>query len=175
MNSIILKSIARILAFFINTFALYLMLGGHNNPGGGFIAGLVTALSLVLLNMALGMDEIKRIIRVDPVLIAVLGLILAYGSSLGPVFFGLEFLNHSFVHWHHVPLLGEVHVGTPLIFDLGVYLVVIGVTGKIIITYSYLIYHRAEYFLEETFLYSSIQDTSIETDAKDLKSDKENL
>jgi len=154
-DSIILQAISKVLVFFINTFALYLMLQGHNSPGGGFIAGLVSALSLVLLNMALGLDETKKIIRIDPVLIAVIGLILAYGTSLAPTFFDLAFLKSKFVHWYNLPLLGDLHIGTPFFFDLGVYLVVIGVTSKIILTYSYLVNHKEEYFLEETFRYSS--------------------
>jgi multicomponent Na+:H+ antiporter subunit B len=166
-NSIILQYVARILSFFINIYAIYLMLQGHNYPGGGFIAGLVTAISLVMLNLAVGIDEVKRILRVDPVFIAVVGLAMAYSTSLLPVFFGADFLKHSFIHLHNIPLLGDLHLGTPLLFDMGVYLVVIGVTCKIIVTYSYLVYDRKNYFLEETLLYSSKQDTSTETEGEE--------
>lgn len=159
-NSIILKAVARLLVFFINTFALYLLLRGHNNPGGGFIAGLVTAISLVLLVMSLGIDEVKRIIRVDPVFLTLIGLFLAYIPSLIPTLFNLSFLKQTFYHGVF-PLLGEVHVGTPLIFDLGVYFVVVGITTKIIMTFSYLIYERKDYFLEEQFKYSSSHDEPV--------------
>ncbi|MBU0505420.1 Na(+)/H(+) antiporter subunit B [bacterium] len=161
INSIILNSTARLLVFFINVFAIYLMFRGHNFPGGGFIAGLVSAISIVLLSMTLGLDEVKQIIRVDPVLIAVVGLILAYGTSLAPTVLGMPFLKHEFIHLHHIPLFGEVHIGTPFLFDLGVYLVVIGVTCKILMTFSYLIYEKEEYFLEETFLYAARKDAPI--------------
>ncbi len=160
-NSIILNSTARLLVFFINVLALYLMLRGHDYPGGGFIAGLVSAISIVLLSLSLGIEEVKRILRVDPVLIAVVGLLLAYGTSFVPLLLDMPFLKHEFIHLHHVPLLGEVHVGTPLLFDLGVFLVVIGVTCKILMTFSYLIYEREEYFLEETFLYSAKEEKPI--------------
>jgi len=159
-NSIILQAVARVLVFFINTFALYLMLRGHNHPGGGFIAGLVTAISLVLLVMSLKLDEVKKIIRVDPVLLTIIGLILAYGTSLAPALLGSDFLKHTFYHGHF-PLLGEIHVGTPLLFDLGVYFVVVGITTKIIMTFSYLIYEKKDYFLEEQFRYSTPSDKPV--------------
>ena len=166
-QSIILKVTARLMVFFINIFALYIMVRGHNNPGGGFIAGLISSISIVLLSMSLGVDELKKIIRVDPVLFAVVGLLLAYGTSLAPTFFDLPFLKHSFVMWHHVPLLGDVHVGTPLLFDLGVYLVVIGVTCKIMVKFFYLIFASQEYLMEETFLYASSSDESLKVDEQD--------
>lgn len=167
-DSIILQSIVRLLIFFINTLALYLMLQGHNNPGGGFIAGLVSAISIVLLNFSFDIDEVKKVIRIDPVLLAGIGLVLAYGSASIPMAFDLPYLKHSFIHLH-IPMLGEIHLGTPLIFDFGVYLVVVGVTCKILMTLSYLVNEREEYFLEETFLYSS----SLEKPAQDFTENKE--
>lgn len=157
----ILKSVTRLLVFFINILAIYLMIGGHNNPGGGFIAGLITAISLVLMVISLGIDEVKRIIRVDPVLIGIFGLVLAYGLPSLVTFFDRPFFKHGFYHGP-IPLIGEIHVGTPLVFDLGVYLVVVGITAKIIMTFCYLIYEKQEYFLEETFLYSAKRDTALQ-------------
>lgn len=156
-SQLILRTIARILCFFINTFALYLLLQGHNDPGGGFIAGLVSSISIVLLYISLGLSEVKRVIRFDPVFVAVMGLILAYGTAIAPTLVNSPFLKHSFVHGH-LPLIGEIHIGTPFIFDLGVYLAVVGVTCKIILTLAYLVYEKKEFFLEETLMYSSQAD-----------------
>jgi len=130
--SYIFQTPVRFLFFFINLFAFYLMLRGHNLPGGGFIGGLVTALSLILLRLAVGLEEVYRVVRVDPVRVAASGLLIAIGISSVPLLLGQPFLEQYNVHLHHVPLLGDLHVGTPLVFDLGVYLVVVGVTSKII-------------------------------------------
>lgn len=163
-SQLIIRTIARILCFFINTFAVYLLLQGHNNPGGGFIAGLVSSISIVLLYMSLGLAEVKRVIRFDPVFVAVMGLILAYGTAIAPTLLDFDFLKHSFAHWH-LPLLGDVHVGTPMIFDFGVYLAVVGVTCKIILTFAYLVYEKKEFFLEETLVYSSKTDEPASSDS----------
>jgi multicomponent Na+:H+ antiporter subunit B len=134
--SYIFQSAVRFLFFFINLLAIYLMLRGHNKPGGGFIGGLITAISLILLRLAIGLTQIQRILWVDPVRVAATGLILAVGTATAPLFFARPFLEHFHVHLHHVPLLGELHLGTPLAFDLGVYLVVVGVTSKIIFVFG---------------------------------------
>lgn len=131
-QSYIFRAVVRLLFFLLNFVALYLLLRGHNLPGGGFIAGLATAISLILLSLAIGLEELHRIIRLDPVRLAAAGLFVATLTGAAPVFAGRAFLEHFSVHLHDVPLLGEVHVGTPLVFDVGVYLVVIGVTSKII-------------------------------------------
>ncbi len=130
--SIILKFAAGGAFFIINLFAFALLLRGHNLPGGGFIAGLVTAISLLLANLAYGLEQTHRILRVDPARIAFVGLAVAVGSGLYRVFAGEPYLTQVNWHLHHVPVFGEVHVGTPLVFDIGVYLVVIGICCKIL-------------------------------------------
>jgi len=130
--SFIFQSAIRFLFFFINIVAFYLMLRGHNLPGGGFIGGLVTAISLILLRLAFGLPEVNRILKVDPVRIAATGLTVSVLTSAAPLLFQRPFLEHFNVHLHHVPLFGDLHLGTPLAFDFGVYLVVVGVTSKII-------------------------------------------
>lgn len=133
LSSYIFRSVVQSLFFIINLFALYLMLRGHNYPGGGFIAGLATGVSFLLLSLGLGVVEVDRYLRFDPIRLAAAGLLLAALTSLAPALFGQTFLEHFHVHLHHVPLWGELHVGTPLLFDGGVYLVVVGITTKIIL------------------------------------------
>lgn len=133
ISSYIFRQLVQGLFFIINVFALYLMLRGHNFPGGGFIAGLATAISFILLSLAVGMDGLDRYLRVDPVRLAAIGLSLSALTSLAPALFGHPFLEHFHVHFHHIPLFGELHVGTPMLFDGGVYLVVVGITCKIIL------------------------------------------
>lgn len=131
-RSYIFERLVRALFFVINGVALYLLLRGHNLPGGGFIAGLASAISLILLSLALGVEAMPRVVRWDPVLLAGAGLLLALVTGAAPLLAGRPFLEHFHVHLEHVPLLGEVHAGTPLLFDAGVYLLVIGITSKLI-------------------------------------------
>ncbi len=130
--SFIFRSVVRFLFFLVNVFALYLLLRGHNLPGGGFIAGLASAISLILLSLGIGLAELHRVMRFDPMRLATAGLALALGTGLIPVGMGRPFLEHFDGYLEHVPLLGRVHVGTPLLFDFGVYLVVVGITCKVI-------------------------------------------
>ena len=133
LSSYIFRTVVQFLFFVINLFALYLMLRGHNYPGGGFIAGLATGVSILLLSLGLGWAEVDRYLRFDPVRLAAAGLLLAALTSLAPALFGRAFLEHFHVHLHHLPLWGDLHVGTPLLFDGGVYLLVVGITAKIIL------------------------------------------
>lgn len=132
-DTIILRAVVSFLFYLINVFALYLLVRGHNLPGGGFIGGLGSALSFILLNLAIGVEAAQRTLRVDPMRIALVGLLVAVLSAMFPMLLGDAFLNQYNVKLGSVPLLGEVPVGTPLIFDIGVFLVVVGVSTKLIL------------------------------------------
>ncbi len=131
-GSYIFKVVGSFLFFVINVFAVYLLLRGHNLPGGGFIGGLGSALSLIMLSLALGVERTQQIMRIDPTRLAAIGLAIAVLTALLPVFVGAPLLKHFYWKSENVPLLGSVELGTPLLFDLGVFLVVIGVTTKMI-------------------------------------------
>jgi multicomponent Na+:H+ antiporter subunit B len=131
-ESFILRAVAALLFFVINLFAIYLLLRGHNLPGGGFIGGLGSALSFMLLSLAYGVKQTERALRVDSLRLAMVGLALAVFSSLLPMFWGHPFLKQYNGKFYDVPLLGDISVGTPLVFDLGVFLAVVGVTTKLI-------------------------------------------
>jgi multisubunit Na+/H+ antiporter MnhB subunit len=132
LESFIFKPVVKFAFFIINVFALYLLFRGHNLPGGGFIGGLVTGISLVLLSLALGQREMQRIMRVDPVGIAAAGLLIATGTGVIAMIGGGPYLEQFNFYLPHLPLVGNVPMGTPLLFDVGVYLVVVGITAKII-------------------------------------------
>lgn len=108
-------------------FSLYLFFAGHNNPGGGFIAGLMTASAFALVYMIFGQATARQIMRFSyPVLIAVGILLAALTGSIGPLV-GDPFFTHYFDYFT-IPLIGEVELTTAVPFDFGVYLVVIGTT-----------------------------------------------
>lgn len=123
----ILKSVA-IGAFLpLNLFSLFVFLRGHNAPGGGFVAGLITALSLLLLSFVLGVKGFRRRFRVRPLGVAVTGIALALSAALLPLCFGFSPLHHLHT------TVGPLTLGTPMLFDAGVFLSVVGVTLKLML------------------------------------------
>lgn len=135
ISSPILSFISRTIFLLLNTFALYLFLKGHNEPGGGFIAGIASAISFIFLSISDGQTAAYRAMRLPPLTVAAWGLVIAYTTSLAPLFFKLPFLYHKMIHIH-LPLIGDTHIGTPTLFDFGVYLVVVGVTVKMILFFA---------------------------------------
>lgn len=135
LESMILREVSKIVFVLLNILALYLFLKGHNEPGGGFIAGIATAVSIVILALVMGVRTVSTYLNCRPETLAFVGLVFAYGTFVAPAFFDLPFLFQKMVHLH-IPILGDIHVGTPMIFDLGVYLVVVGVTSRMIMAFE---------------------------------------
>lgn len=131
----ILSAVSKYVFILVNILALYIFFKGHNEPGGGFIAGVASAISFILLGLTLGFKQAKEIIGIDPIKLAVMGVSVAYATAVSPIFFGYPFLYHKMIHLH-VPILGDYHIGTPFLFDLGVYLAVVGVIVKMIFVFS---------------------------------------
>lgn len=131
-NDVILRMTSRVAMFIILTFSWYLFFAGHNNPGGGFIGGLMTSAALVLLAIAFGLDVMRSIVPLNFRKVMASGLLIAFLTGLGSLWFGVPFLSHAFGH-EYLPILGEVELATAVIFDLGVYLTVVGVTMTIIL------------------------------------------
>ncbi|MGC9451800.1 MAG: MnhB domain-containing protein [Oceanipulchritudo sp.] len=130
-DSFILRKTATIIAVIVQVFALYLFFRGHNLPGGGFIAGVASATGVLLLVFANGRQVIRRICPFDPLRLCAWGLIIAFGTGLAGLALGQPFLTHFHYKNPDFPLFGELYLGTPLLFDLGVFLVVLGVVLKI--------------------------------------------
>lgn len=124
-RSIIFEVITRLVFHTIVVFSIYLLFSGHNNPGGGFAAGLVTGLALVVRYLAGGRYELDEAAPVDAGALMGLGLFVATGSGLAPLAFGGTVLQSAVVDLH-LPLLGDLHLVTSVFFDVGVYLVVVG-------------------------------------------------
>ncbi|WP_416149281.1 Na(+)/H(+) antiporter subunit B [Salipaludibacillus sp. HK11] len=128
-----LHVITRIVAFIILAFSVYLFFAGHNNPGGGFIGGLMTATALILLYLSFDLKTIKRVIPFNYAKIIASGLLLAIGTGMISMLLGLPFLK-QFFKYYTVPILGEIELTTALPFDLGIYLVVVGFSLLVILT-----------------------------------------
>jgi multicomponent Na+:H+ antiporter subunit B len=129
MFSLILSTTARAIMPLTLVFSLYLLMRGHNAPGGGFVGGLVGAVAFALASLADGVGTARRALRVDPHVLMAVGLTLALGSGLVSVLMGQAFLTGQ---WLDLPLPVIGKVGTPLIFDVGVYLAVMGVSLTIL-------------------------------------------
>jgi len=133
MVSIILKTSVRYLMPLLILFSFYMLLRGHNAPGGGFIGGLLAAAAFILLALAEGITKTKTKININPQFLIGIGLLIALGSGIISFFTLKPFMTGLWIHTS-LPLLGEIHLGTPLLFDLGVFFVVIGITTHIIFT-----------------------------------------
>ncbi len=105
--------------------SLYLLGAGHNQPGGGFIGGLVGGAGLALLYVAGGLDHVRRIVPVRPWTVLGGGLIVAVAAAVAPLLGGGAVLEQGF-HTLDVPVAGDVKVTSALAFDSGVFLVVVG-------------------------------------------------
>jgi len=129
--SLILATTARGLLPLLLMFSLHLLWRGHNEPGGGFIAGLMTAAALVLQYVAFNAAHVRRCVPLNYRVLIGAGLLCSLSTGLAALVYGSAFLEHRFGHFY-VPGFGEVELATALAFDIGVYLVVVGVTLMII-------------------------------------------
>ncbi|MGH9119823.1 MAG: MnhB domain-containing protein [Acidimicrobiales bacterium] len=105
--------------------SLYLLTAGHNQPGGGFVGGIVAGAAITLRYVAGGVDEVRRLSRAKPWTVLGAGLLLAGLTALAPLVGGGAVLE-SVKAEVDMPGLGLVKVSSSLVFDVGVYLVVLG-------------------------------------------------
>ena len=121
MNTLILRETTRVLFTLILVFSVATLLRGHDAPGGGFVGGLIASIACSLYVFVAEAEDVRRLIRTDPLKTAAAGLALAMVSgSIGTLSGGHPFLSGQWAE------IGGVKLGTPLLFDFGVYLVVVG-------------------------------------------------
>jgi multicomponent Na+:H+ antiporter subunit B len=131
MTSIILRTATKGLIALLLLFSVFLLLRGHNEPGGGFVGGLVAASAYTLHALAYSVPSTRVALRIEPRTLIGAGLLIIGVSGLLPVLVGRPFLTGL---WADIrPGGGVLDVGTPLIFDIGVYLAVLGVVLTIIL------------------------------------------
>lgn len=135
INDVILQAITKLVVFMILTFAVFLFFSGHNNPGGGFVGGLVLAAALVLLFLAFDIETATRAIPIDFMYVSAFGGFLVVASGLGSILFGKAFLNMTIFHID-LPVVGEFVLQTVTIFEAGVAFTVVGVVVTIILSIS---------------------------------------
>jgi len=131
-HPVIMASFSRLLLPLALLVAIFVLLRGHNLPGGGFIAGLITAVALITQYLANGIawTRSRMSARLHPMI--GIGLLIATATGLASWAFGYPFLTSTFSHLHW-PLVGEFELASAMLFDLGVYLTVVGVTLVILL------------------------------------------
>ena len=135
-RSVILSTAVRYLLPLMLMFSIYTLLRGHNAPGGGFVGGLLASSAFALYGIAMGMDRARNLLRAEPQQLIIIGLVLALTSAVIPLFAGGFILEAI---WLDVTLPALGKVGTPLIFDLGVYFTVLGITMLIVLSLASLL------------------------------------
>ncbi len=128
MPSLILATATRLLLPLMLIFSIFLLMRGHNEPGGGFVGGLVAGAAFTLYAAVYGVSQAQNALRFDPKALIAVGLLVAVVSAVPALALGLPLMTGL---WYQqtLPVIGKI--GTPLLFDVGVYLVVIGVTTTI--------------------------------------------
>jgi len=142
VSTVILRTTTRIVIPLMLVVSAALFVQGHNQPGGGFIAGVLTATAFALIYITYGMafletdvfgrnveamsEHIRHGIVRDYHRLFSVGLLLAVLAGLTPLLVGLPFLTQTFRIVHHIPLYHEVELASAVVFDLGVYAVVVG-------------------------------------------------
>ena len=129
MNTVIFRTIAPVIVAIMLVFSVYICLRGHNEPGGGFIGGLIAASAIAILGMSSGAEATRRALRVDPLSIAGFGVFIAGLSGLLSLFTGSPFMTSIWLYLE----LGQttVPLSTPMVFDIGVYFVVFGTISAV--------------------------------------------
>ena len=133
MKQLIFKTATSFLLPLLLLFSIFILLRGHYLPGGGFVGGIIASIAFVLHAFAFGLRNTRRLLRIKPMGLMPVGLALALFSAILPFFQGLPIMTGLWLD-NPLPVLGLA--GSALLFDLGVYLVVLGVALTIIFTIS---------------------------------------
>ena len=129
MRTVIFRSIAPYLTSLMVLFSIFVLLRGHNEPGGGFIGGLIAASALAIYGIACGVAPVRRAIYFHPMAIAAFGLFMSAAAGVLSVFAGVPYMSGLWIYPHFFGV--ELALSSVLVFDVGVYLVVVGAISSI--------------------------------------------
>lgn len=127
-RSLILQTVSRYLLPLLFLLSIFMLLRGHNLPGGGFIGGLIAACALILQIVAFGPQVARRVLPLNYTLVAAFGVCFAALWGLPAMLGGDPFMTSRWLP-EAIPGIGKI--GTPVLFDVGVYLTVVGVTTQL--------------------------------------------
>lgn len=129
MKSLILSTATLYLLPLLLMFSVFLLLRGHDEPGGGFVGGLVAAAAFSLFAIAFDVTSARRMLRLHPRTLLGTGLLLAASAGMFGLAAGLPYMTGLWATFS-LPAIGKL--GTPLLFDIGVYLVVLGMVLMVV-------------------------------------------
>ena len=132
-NDVILQTATKVVFFMIFLFSIHIFFAGHYTPGGGFVGGLLTSGAIILLLLAFDLKTVQKALPFNFTIVTAVGLVLALGTASASIFFNVPFFTHAFDDFN-LPLFGVSSLHTAMIFDAGVYSVVVGATITIIQT-----------------------------------------
>jgi multicomponent Na+:H+ antiporter subunit B len=129
MSTVIFRTIAPTLAAIMVMYSVFVLLRGHNEPGGGFIGGLIAASAGAIYGIAAGVKEVRAALKVDPIAVAGFGVFLAGLAGILSLGYKVPFLTGL---WSDLYIGGTViTISTPMVFDIGVYFAVVGTISAI--------------------------------------------
>ncbi len=131
MKSLVFQATTRAVTPLLLAFSLFMLLRGHNEPGGGFIGGLLAVAAFALYALAFDARRARALLGVSPQTLTATGLLLATGSGGAAWLAGQPFMAGL---WLSAALPAELKLGTVLLFDVGVYLVVLGAAALVLLT-----------------------------------------
>jgi len=131
-SSVILGTAVRLMLPVLLVYSIFLLQRGHNEPGGGFVGGLVAAAAFALVALADDSSRARRMLRIQPMTLVGVGLLVAAGSGVVGLVWGDAFMQGIWPKWAYLPVIGKV--GTPFTFDVGVFMVVLGFALEVLFT-----------------------------------------
>lgn len=134
-NDVVLETISKMAIFIILTFGCYIFLAGHNNPGGGFIGGLVFSSAFILMFLAFDVETVIQSLPLDFRAVTILGCSISICTAFAPILFGHPFLTHE-DGYVTLPALGEIHLSSVTLFEFGILLTVVGAVVTIMLAIS---------------------------------------
>ncbi|MFO7581622.1 monovalent cation/H+ antiporter subunit A [Guyparkeria sp.] len=143
-HPLLLRTFTQLILPLTLLFGFFVFLRGHNEPGGGFIAGLIVASAVVAQYMANGIENAEAKLHLPNHGIIGVGLLVALGTGLVSMLFGVPFLTSAYTHLD-LPVIGDIEIASAIAFDLGVFLVVLGSTVLILLNLGRLTKHAVEH------------------------------
>jgi len=129
MRTTIFKTIGPVLAALMVVFSVFVLLRGHNEPGGGFIGGLIAASGIAIYGIAAGVGQVRTALRIHPISLAGFGVFLAALVGLFSMGQSVPFLTGLWAYFNIDDT--EIAISTPLFFDIGVYFAVVGTLSAV--------------------------------------------
>ncbi|HDB8186004.1 TPA: Na+/H+ antiporter Mnh2 subunit B [Staphylococcus aureus] len=134
-NDVVLRTVTKLVVFILLTFGFYVFFAGHNNPGGGFIGGLIFSSAFILMFLAFNVEEVLESLPIDFRILMIIGALVSSITAIIPMIFGKPFLSQYETTWI-LPILGQIHVSTITLFELGILFSVVGVIVTVMLSLS---------------------------------------